>query len=101
MNQPNRVIAGIIGLTGFAVAALSGLAAANPAEQVLGRAIAAMLVLYVVGLPIGAAMCRVARDSVAEYKRKNPLPEVPGGPVLVVSPTDSGHGGGGDRGRNV
>lgn len=58
-------------MTGFAVAVIAGLSVGNPATLVLGHAIAAMVVCYVVGLTIAtverkASVARMERLEAAQ-----------------------------------
>ncbi|MEI7657805.1 MAG: hypothetical protein WCK33_07040 [Phycisphaerae bacterium] len=71
-----RVIAVVFALCGFALAAVSGLLASNPAGDVVLRSIIAMFVCNLVGH--GAARCisHVLDEHVAGYKRARPIPEV-------------------------
>lgn len=60
MVQPANVIAGIFGLSAFLVAIIAGVAAGNPASDILAPALAAMVVLYLVGMWVGASVERIA-----------------------------------------
>jgi tetrahydromethanopterin S-methyltransferase subunit C len=62
MNPPSRVIASIFGLSAFAVAVLSGLAAGAAPTSTLVRAVFAMLVFHVVGSVVGYQTERVVRQ---------------------------------------
>ncbi len=57
---PDKLIAACLGLTGFAMAIVAGLAAGNPATVVLKHSLIAMIACYVAGLVVGA----VARAAV-------------------------------------
>jgi len=52
---PTKVVAASMGLSGFAVCMIAGLAVDNPLEVIVTRAIIAMAVSYVVGILIGLA----------------------------------------------
>jgi putative Mn2+ efflux pump MntP len=67
------MIAVCTGLTAFAVAMVAGLAADNPAESVLLRAIVAMLVCQLIGGAVGMVGERVVRDAIREYKAAHPV----------------------------
>lgn len=75
-GTPSRVIATAVGLSGFAVAVIAGLAAENPAQVVLGRALVSMLVCYVLGQLLGAGAENVVRRRVERYKGEHPVPDV-------------------------
>jgi putative Mn2+ efflux pump MntP len=62
-----------MGLTAFAVALVAGLAADNPAESVLFRAIVAMFACQLIGGFVGMAGERVVRDAIREYKAAHPV----------------------------
>ena len=57
--MPTKVTASCLGLGAFAVATFVGLEAANPASQVLSRALLALAVCYFVGIGIGTVAERV------------------------------------------
>lgn len=65
---PTKVIAANVGLTAFAVALVAGLAADNPLDQIVTRALVAMIVCHVVGYGVGSLMERALRDSLESYK---------------------------------
>lgn len=75
MNGPAKLIAGIIALTGFVIAAVAGLAAGNAAETTLLRCIIAMFVCYFAGLPLGMVCEHVIEEHVKAYIAKNPMPK--------------------------
>jgi hypothetical protein len=60
MVQPANVIAGVFGLSAFLVAIIAGLAAGNPASDILAPALVSMIVLYLVGIWVGASVERIA-----------------------------------------
>jgi len=72
--MPSRVIASLLGLTGFAAAVVAGLLAHNPAPLVLTRALLAMSALYVIGRILGALAQRALADHLDQYKAANPVP---------------------------
>ncbi len=84
MNGPAKLIAGIIALTGFVIAAVAGLAAGNAAETTLLRCIIAMFVCYFAGLPLGMVCEHVIEEHVKAYIAKNPMPKRVSEEVTVV-----------------
>lgn len=70
---PTKVVGACAGLTGFAVALIAGLAADNPAEDVLFRALVAMLACQIVGGLAGWVCERVVRDAIREYQSAHPV----------------------------
>lgn len=70
------MIATASGLSGFAVAVLAGLAADNPGQVVLGRALVSMLGCYVLGQMLGAGAENVVRRRIEAYKEAHPAPDV-------------------------
>ncbi len=64
-----------MGLGAFAIAVLAGLAADNPSEQILYRALVAMVTCHAVGLLVGFAGERGVAEAVAAYIAARPLPE--------------------------
>lgn len=67
-GAPTKVIAGSMGLAAFSVAVIAGLAVGNPAETVLGRALAAMVACNALGWVVGAAAEKVASEAVRAYE---------------------------------
>ena len=58
-GAPTRVIAASLGLGAFAVSIIAGMAADNPIDQVLTRALVALVACVVVGSVLGTvAECR-------------------------------------------
>lgn len=74
MNNPTRMISGIVALAGFVVAVVAGLAAENSASVVLTRALTAMLACNLVGSVIGAIAHRTGALHVEQYKQDTPIP---------------------------
>jgi hypothetical protein len=58
-GAPSNVIAACFALAAFTVAVMAGLAAANPAAQVLLRALVSMILCYPLGLAAGLVAQRV------------------------------------------
>jgi tetrahydromethanopterin S-methyltransferase subunit C len=67
---PTRVIAASLGLSAFAIAIVAGLAAENPAETILARAVVSMVVCHVVGWCVGLTAERAVMDAVDAYERE-------------------------------
>lgn len=84
MNGPAKLIAGIVALTGFLVAAVAGLAVGNAAETTLLRCIVAMFVCYFAGLPLGMVCEHVIEEHVKAYIAKNPMPKRISEEIIVV-----------------
>lgn len=74
MSNPTKLVAGIIALTGFVVAAIAGLGAGNAAETTLLRCIITMFVCYFAGLPLGMVCEHVINEHLKEFMSKNPVP---------------------------
>lgn len=70
---PTKVIGACAGLTAFAIALIAGLAADNPASDVLARALVAMMIGQMVGWVAGAIGERVMREAIAGYREANPV----------------------------
>jgi hypothetical protein len=66
-GTPTKVIASSMGLSAFAIATIAGLAADNPAENVLTRAIVSMFVCHVIGIALGMIGERAVREGVEKY----------------------------------
>ncbi len=62
MNSLTKVIAGVLGLSGFGIAVLAGLFAGNEGGTVLLRGVIAMAICYLVGVVVGAIGERTVRD---------------------------------------
>ncbi len=71
---PSRVIATCFALIGFAAAVIVGLAASNSSITILWRALAVMILCWIVGRPIGALTQRSVEAHIAEYKQRHPIP---------------------------
>lgn len=65
---PAKLAAGCCALGAFAVAIVAGLAADNPADLILTRAIVSMMVCYVVGAGIGAVGSRAIEEGVRAHR---------------------------------
>lgn len=69
-----KIIAAVSGLIAFVVAILAGLAADNPADTILLRAIIAMIVVQALGFFIGAVAERTIDEAALQYQKSNPIP---------------------------
>jgi hypothetical protein len=76
VNQPpvTRLIACSVALCGFVVALLAGLAAGNPTDLVLSRALASLIACFALGSLVGAMADRTVRDTVASHRARNTDP---------------------------
>ncbi len=76
MNHPpvTRLIACSVALCAFVVALLAGLAAGNPTDLVLSRALASLAACFALGSVVGAVADRTVRDAVASHRARNPDP---------------------------
>lgn len=92
-GMPTRLIGACMGLAGFALAIVAGLAADNPSSQILLHAILSMLGCQMVGLAIGAVAEHAVDERTAAHRAAHPIgaevdveaaPEEDAGPVLVV-----------------
>ena len=70
---PTKVIGACAGLTAFAIELIAGLAAENPASDVLVRALIAMIIVQMVGWVAGAVGERVMREAIVGYREANPV----------------------------
>jgi uncharacterized protein with ACT and thioredoxin-like domain len=77
MTSKARVVSVAFGLSGFAVALVSGVGAGNDASVVLLRAIAAMFACQLLGVLVGSMVERLIEEQVARYKESHPIPVVP------------------------
>jgi putative Mn2+ efflux pump MntP len=74
-----KVIGACCGLGAFAVAVVAGIAAENPGEVVLFRALVSMFACQVVGLGVGMVIEQVIADSIKAHKKARPDPSVASG----------------------
>lgn len=70
---PTKTIGAVLGLAGFVIAILAGMAAGNDAATVLLRALGALVVCNVVGLALGAVGERVIQEHISDYQKSNPV----------------------------
>jgi len=86
-EPPTKTISAVMGLTAFALAVIAGWAAHNPLSTILTRAIIAMAVCYAVGQILGWAATKLAREYMADFRARNPVPQAT--PVEVDPETDA------------
>lgn len=93
MYRPARMASAIVALTAFALAVVVGIAAGNPGDQVLFRAIVCMFVGQIVGWGAGTAAEIALREHIRTFRDARPVPEVPpvaGKPAQGSSRNESG-----------
>ena len=75
MNETSaaKTVAGCLGLAGFAIALLSGLASGTEAHVVFSRAIASMFVCFLVGYVIGVVGERAVDEAADQYRQEHPV----------------------------
>lgn len=73
VDNPTRVISGIVALAGFLVAIVAGLAADNSADVVLVRALLAMLACNLLGSLVGAIAHWIGTQHVERFKQLHPI----------------------------
>lgn len=80
---PTKVVAASMGLSGFAVCMIAGLAVDNPLDVIVTRAIIAMSVCYVVGILIGLAAQAAVSNRLVELQdlEKSPSSAPAGNPA--------------------
>lgn len=74
---PDKVISGIMGLTGFVTACAVGIVVGNPGITILWRAIIAMIVCAMIGRVLGAIGEVAVREFITQYKAQRPIPQMP------------------------
>jgi len=79
-GHASKVIAAILALGAFAVAALSGAHTGNGVVSVLWQALVAMVVCYALGLALGSIGERTVREYIEQHK--------PGGAPAPTGTTD-------------
>lgn len=70
-----RLVGSSVGLCGFTVSVLGGLAVENDGGTVLSRALPAMVVCYVVGAVLGLAGQRCVQEHIENYRKNRPVRE--------------------------
>jgi hypothetical protein len=73
----SNIIATIFSLSGFALAAVSGLIAGNPATDVVFRSIIAMIACRLVGIGAAACVNHVIEEHLRNYVDSRPIPKLP------------------------
>jgi hypothetical protein len=71
--SPTKIVAGILALSAFAVAAIAGLGVGNSAEVTLMRAMLAMFICYFAGLPLGKICEHVIQEHITLYITNHPV----------------------------
>ncbi|MDX2148776.1 MAG: hypothetical protein SFZ23_14780 [Planctomycetota bacterium] len=69
-GRVSKVVGVGLGLAGFAIASISGIAVQNSAEDTLLRAVLAMFACHLLGLAIGAASEHVLREHLDAHEKK-------------------------------
>ena len=69
-----RRLAGCLALLTFAVCIVAGLNAGNSAATILSNALAAMGVMFVVGLAVGAMAQKMLDENVVAARKAEPAP---------------------------
>lgn len=87
---PTKTIGVVLGLAGFVIAVLAGMAAGNESSTVLLRALAALVGCNAIGLVIGAAGERAILQHVADYQKSNPISESDGAGAADSAEEDNG-----------
>ncbi|MEM0984271.1 MAG: hypothetical protein AAGI17_10010 [Planctomycetota bacterium] len=77
MEHTSRIIASILGLSGFVIAALAGLFTSADTSDLLTRALVASVSCYAVGTFLGYAAERCVREFVESHIESNPIPDPP------------------------
>lgn len=79
MNRPSpaRVIAVCLGLAGFAIAIIAGLAHGAEAQVILSHAVVSLFVSYLVGYAAGLAGQRAVEEAAASYCAQHSLDAAP------------------------
>ncbi|MBL8885799.1 MAG: hypothetical protein JNK16_03990 [Phycisphaerales bacterium] len=97
MKRSPRIIAAALGCSAFAIACVSGLAAHNPSNVVLTRALWALVACYIAGLILGTIGEVIVAQHIENYAKKNPVPDVmspPKEPVLIAELAEDQSGAG-------
>jgi len=71
VRSVTRHISVIFALCAFAIALIAGLAAGNPAEHIVGRAVVAMLVCQIMGVIIGRVAQAVIDEHVEQHRAEH------------------------------
>jgi tetrahydromethanopterin S-methyltransferase subunit C len=85
MGVTSKLIATALGLCGFAVAILAGLAAGNDTARILTTAIVCMIICQFAGLAVGILGERVVSEHLETYRKQHPIPGAAGEPSAPLS----------------
>ena len=86
-NGSTQVVAGCLGLTGFAVAVIAGIAASNPLDVILTRALLGMIVATIIGAVIGHVAGYAVSTTIAKITSGARLgTDAATGPVASTAP---------------
>lgn len=88
LQSVERNIAGILGLTGFVIACVGGLAAGNEGVSILWKALGAMVFCTLIGLLLGKVARVVAAEHAADHRDRNPIP-TPAAPPGAPEPGEA------------
>lgn len=72
-SHSGRTIAGLLGLTAFAVAIVVGMSVGNPVSSILTRAVIAMFGSFFLGLIAGRICDFVIDSAIEDYRTANPM----------------------------
>ncbi|RMH13426.1 MAG: hypothetical protein D6695_04025 [Planctomycetota bacterium] len=75
MEPVAKIVAASLGLCGFVVSVISGLAVENMGTSILSRALVVMLVCYWVGMILGTAGRRCIEEFLENYRKQRPVRE--------------------------
>ncbi len=76
-GDPAKFIASTFGLAAFAIAVIAGMAAQNPADRVLGRALICFVICQVIGWILGSIGERAVEEAVDQLAAsESPEPAV-------------------------
>jgi len=71
--MPAKLVASSMALIAFAIAIMAGLSAGNPSAVVIWRALVSMIVVYFVGMLVGAIAERTLNEHLQEYRAMHPI----------------------------
>lgn len=75
-QRTTDLLAAILGISGFSVAILAGLAVGNEPIGVVARALMAMVICSIVGQVLGLMCQRAIDEHVAAFAASHPVPEI-------------------------
>lgn len=86
-----KVVSACCGLAAFSIAVIAGLAAENPGDVILFRALLSMVACQAVGMAVGMIIERVVVESVESYKQSKPAgTSAPGAELSTTAPSNTG-----------